>query len=110
MPQIVMGPNGEACISYEFDALKAECLEIKQICDKYGNANVMEWASALWRHMVIKDGYGRGIAETGCFVPTNPEFIKEEFKCPEIHAQYDNLVQAVLGNPEKEESADAKIH
>lgn len=28
---------------------RTECLEIKNICDKYGYGNVMEWASALWR-------------------------------------------------------------
>ena len=69
-----------------------ECLEIKRICDKYGHGNVMEWASALWRLKAEKEGYPKG----GCFVPTCPDFIKDEFKCPEQHELYDRLVKAVL--------------
>lgn len=69
-----------------------ECLEIKRVCDKYGYGNVMEWASALWRLQAKKEGYPTG----GCFVPTCPDFIKDEFKCPEQHELYDRLVEAVL--------------
>lgn len=73
-------------------AYSTECLEIKRICDKYGYGNVMEWASALWRLEAEKKGYPKG----GCFVPTCPDFIKDEFKCPKQHELYDGLVKAIL--------------
>lgn len=100
MPEYIMA---EMAIPSEWgskDNLKAECFAVKAVCDAYGYGNVMEWASALWRHKVIKDGHGRGVAETGCFVPTCPSFIKEEFRYPEQRAMYDKMAQEILGNPE----------
>ena len=76
---------------------RTECLEIKHICDKYGYGNVMEWASALWRLEAEKKGYPKG----GCFVPTCPVFIKDEFKDSAQQALYDKLVRDALGQKEE---------
>ena len=71
----------------------AECWEIKRICEKYGYGNVMEWASALWRH----DRRARGFTEVDCFVPTCPSFVKKRFQNPKQHEIYDRLVIRILG-------------
>lgn len=72
-----------------------ECREIKQICDKYGHGNVMEWASALWRRECREKGY----LESCCFVPTIPSFIKKRFQNQNSkqHEIYDTRVERVLG-------------
>lgn len=75
---------------------RTECFEVKRICDKYGYGNVMEWASALWRLKAEKENFPTG----GCFVPTCPDFIKDEFKNPEQQKLYDELVRDVLGQKE----------
>lgn len=35
---------------------KSEFIAIKAICDAFGCGNVMEWASAIWRHSLVKQG------------------------------------------------------
>lgn len=72
-----------------------ECLEIKQLCDKYGCGNVMEWASALWRHEFRRKGY----PESACFVPTCPSFIKDDCRFPRQQMLYDSFVDEILGAP-----------
>lgn len=72
--------------------LKAECMEIKRVCERYGYGNVMEWASALWRYNGRKEGF----PESGCFVPTCPDFIKPEYQCPEQHLLYDRIVSKIM--------------
>ena len=71
-----------------------ECLHIKQICDLYGYGNVMEWSSALWRRKFKEKGYPLG----ACFVPTCPDFIKDEHRNPEQQKIYDELVNRALGD------------
>lgn len=71
-----------------------ECLAVKEVCEKYGYGNVMEWASALWR-------YSEQIPSTACFVPTCPEFIKKKYQNQDEHAFYDKLVEDILGEKEK---------
>ena len=78
-----------------------ECREIKQICDKYGHGNVMEWASALWR----RKARAQGFPEDGCFVPTCPTFIKRKYQNQKQHELYDGLVKRIL-EPRKENRKD----
>ena len=74
------------------DFLNDECLAVKVICEKFGYGNVMEWASALWRYNFKQKGY----PISACFVPTCPDFIKEEFKCDATRKNYDNFVEEIL--------------
>ena len=39
---------------------KSEFLAIKAMCDAFGCGNVMEWASAIWRHSLAKKGLPTG--------------------------------------------------
>lgn len=73
------------------NAYRIECLAIENICEKYGYGNVMEWASALWRFKAKKESF----PVSGCFVPTCPNFIKEEYRCPSQQALYDKLVENI---------------
>ena len=76
----------------------AECVEIDKICKKYGYGNVMEWASALWRHEMRS----KGCSEGGCFVPTCQSFIKPEYQNIKQHELYDSLVARILGGALKD--------
>ena len=67
---------------------------IKTICDTYGYGNVMEWASALWRYSAKENNY----PIEGCFVPTCPDFIKKNYRCPQQHLLYDQMVEEIMKN------------
>ena len=73
-----------------------ELYAVKRVCDLYGYGNVMEWASALWRHEARLKGY----PITGCFVPTCPEFIREGFGFDHAHIIYDEIVSTILTTKE----------
>ena len=71
---------------------KTECIMVKDICDKLGYGNVMEWASALWRYNAKKNNY----PIEGCFVPTCQSFIKKKYWCLSQQNFYDELVKNSL--------------
>lgn len=48
---------------------KAEFNVIKAICDAYGCGNVMEWASAIYRYNIAKEGMPTSHAPI-CVIPS----------------------------------------
>lgn len=53
---------------------KEEIVAVKQLAEKIGYGNMMSIASALWQ-MDLKGKHG---LETGAFIPTKSEFMKDE--------------------------------
>ena len=77
---------------------RAELIEIKNICNKYGYGNVMSWISALWRY----EERSKGLSVEHCFVPTCPSFIKKKYFNPDSLAFYDWLVDEVMKEMQSE--------
>ena len=78
------------------ESIKREARAIRDICERYGYGNVMEWASAFYRYSLKEVG----LPPEHAYIPVLPVLCNENDEGialgKETRELYDSLVQAVL--------------